>query len=224
MGKLILMRHGESVWNQRNVFTGWVDVPLSEKGILEAIEGGKKIAHIPIDVIYVSALIRAQMTAFLAMLHHESKKVPVFLHPGEGKMDTWGKIHNERSFKETIPVYAAWQLNERMYGNLQGLNKAETAAKFGKEQVHIWRRSYDMPPPDGESLKMNAGRTIPFFQEQILKHLQDNETVFISAHGNSLRSIVMYLENLSGEEVVRLEIPTGAPLVYDFIDGRCVKK
>ena len=217
--KLILMRHGESLWNHQNIFTGWVDVPLSEKGIFEAIEGGRKIADIPIDVIFVSALIRAQMTAFLAMLHHSGKKVPVMQHPGEGKMESWAKIHNPATAKTVIPVYAAWQLSERMYGDLQGLNKAETAEQYGKEQVHIWRRSFDVPPPNGESLEINAKRTIPFFRKNIVSLIEKGETVFISAHGNSLRSIVMFLDNLSGKEVVKLELPTGEPLIYDFSDG-----
>lgn len=221
--KLILMRHGQSIWNKRNLFTGWVDVPLSEEGIKEAQEGGKKIKDIPIDAIFTSSLIRAHMTTFLAMLHHSSGKTPVFDHTGEGKLDAWGKIYSEKTKNESIPVYHSWHLNERMYGELQGLNKAETAEKFGKEQVHIWRRSYDIAPPNGESLQMTAERTLPYFQKEILPFLQDGKNVFISAHGNSLRSIVMYLDNLSKEEVLKLEIATGVPIVYDYHEGKWSK-
>lgn len=226
MGKaatLILMRHGESQWNRHNQFTGWVDVPLTEKGVQEAIEGGRRIADFPIDVIYTSTLIRAQMTLMLAMLHHHSGKVPVIQHPEGSKMQDWGEIYSQEAKAATIPVHCAWQLNERMYGELQGLNKAETAEKFGKEQVHIWRRSYDTPPPEGESLQLTAERTLPYFKETILPELSQGRHVFISAHGNSLRSIVMELDSLSPEEVLQLEIPTGQPIVYTYSDQRFQK-
>jgi 2,3-bisphosphoglycerate-dependent phosphoglycerate mutase len=216
MAKLILMRHGQSVWNLRNLFTGWVDVPLSPKGIEEALEGGKQIAHIPIDVIFTSTLGRAQVTAMLAMSTHESGKVPVFLHP-QGRLGEWSK--HEAPEDSIIPVHASSEINERMYGDLQGLNKAETAEKFGAEQVKIWRRSYDIPPPNGESLEMTANRSIPYFQEKIVPVLQEGKNVFVSAHGNSLRSIVMVLDKLSREEVLSLEIPTGKPILYDYDKG-----
>ena len=220
---LILMRHGQSVWNKKNLFTGWVDVPLSKQGIQEAIDGGEKIKDIPIDVIFTSSLIRAQMTAFLAMMDHSSNKDPVFDHRGDGKLETWGKIYSEETKKETIPVYHSWALNERMYGALQGLNKKKTAEKYGEEQVHIWRRSYDIAPPEGESLKLTAERAIPYFKENVMPYLEKGENVFIAAHGNSLRSIVMYLENLSQEEVLKLEIATGDPLIYQFEEGKWSK-
>ena len=219
MGLLILMRHGQSEWNKANLFTGWVDVPLSEKGIEEAIEGGKEIADLPIDVIYTSTLVRGQQTAMLAMLHHHSGAVPQIIH--DGKAHEWG--HNY-GLSKTIPAFEAWQLNERYYGELQGLNKDDARAKWGKEQVHIWRRSYDIPPPGGESLQMTAERTLPYFREIILPDLHDGKNVFVAAHGNSLRSIVMDLDKLSGEEVVKLEIPTGKPIVYDFQDGNFAKR
>jgi len=222
--KLILLRHGQSIWNKENFFTGWVDIPLSEEGIQESIEGGEKIKDIPIDVIYTSSLIRAQMTVPLALLHHSSKKIPVFLHPGEGKLETWGKVYGKEAARQLIPVYASPALNERMYGKLQGLNKAETAAKYGADQVQTWRRSFDTSPPEGESLAMTAKRTLPYFQEQIVPHLEKGETVLVSAHGNSIRAIVMQLENLSKEAVVSLEIPTGDPLIYSFHKGRWKKE
>lgn len=214
--KLIMMRHGESEWNHRNLFTGWVDIPLSKKGIEEALEGGKKIAHIPVDVIFMSSLIRAQMTAMLAMAVHKSGKVPYVLHPHQGKLENWSGIYSSKSEENCIPVITAWQLNERMYGQLQGMNKDEMREKFGSEQVHRWRRSFDEAPPEGESLAMTSERAIPYFKEEILPLLQGGKNVFISAHGNSLRAIVMFLDNLSKDQVVHLEIATGAPLVYSF--------
>ncbi len=224
MSKLILMRHGQSKWNKLNLFTGWVDVPLSKEGIKEAIEGGKKIRDIPIDIIITTTLVRAQMTAFLAMSQHSSGKVPVVLHPGEGKLEEWAQIYSPEAEKTTIPVIRCWELNERMYGELQGMNKAEMAEKFGSDQIQIWRRSYDISPPGGESLEMTAARSIPYFKEKIVPFLKEKKNVFVSAHGNSLRSIIMYLDNLSKEEVLKLEIPTGVPIIYNFEAGKYTKE
>lgn len=223
MTKLIMMRHGQSKWNELNLFTGWVDVPLSQKGIEEALEGGRKIKDIPIDVIATSTLVRAQMTAFLAMTLHSSGKVPVVLHTGEGRLEEWAKIYSKEAEDTLIPVYRFWELNERMYGELQGLNKAETMKKFGHEQVHIWRRSYDVPPPNGESLQMTAARSIPCFENKIVPLLKQGKNVFISAHGNSLRSIIMVLDNLTKDEVLKLELETGLPIVYDYHNGKFKK-
>ena len=190
MTTLVLIRHGQSLWNAENKFTGWTDIGLSEKGIKEAEEAGKKLENVPFDVVHTSALIRAQKTAEII-------------------------IRNNKKSKK-IPVYKDKRLNERHYGSLQGLNKKETAEKYGAEQVHIWRRSFDVPPPDGESLKMNAERTIPYFKENIIQDLKKGKNVLVSAHGNSLRSIVMYIENISKEDVVKLEIETGVPRTYVF--------
>lgn len=219
MAKLILLRHGESVWNKLNIFTGWVDVPLSTKGIEEALSAGNLIKDIPIDIIYTTPLIRASMTAMLAMSVHSSGKVPVIKHYGEGKMEEWGKIFSVETMQHCIPTICAWELNERMYGELQGLNKKEIADKFGKEQVQIWRRSYNTCPPGGESLAMTSARTIPYFEEQIVHHLQEGHNIFVCAHGNSLRSIIMQIDGLSEEEVVSLEIPTGIPINYHYEYG-----
>jgi 2,3-bisphosphoglycerate-dependent phosphoglycerate mutase len=224
MAKLILTRHGESIWNQKNLFTGWVDVPLSENGVKEAIEGGRKIKDIPIDVAFTSELIRAQTTAVLAMLNHSSNKTLVFDHTGNRKLKKMGYINSEKAKQSVIPLYHSWRLNERMYGDLQGQNKDEARAKFGKEQVHIWRRSFDVAPPNGESLKGTAKRALPYFKKKILPYIEDNKNVFIAAHGNSLRAIVMYLENLNKEEIVKLEIPTGRPIVYEYNDGKWIKE
>lgn len=216
MSELILMRHGESMWNQQNLFTGWVDVPLSQKGIQEAIDAGMRIKNDRIDVIFTSKLVRASETLAIALAYHEGGKVPVFLHEGEGKLEEWSKIYGEEAKKGVIPVYSAWQLNERMYGGLQGLNKAETMEKYGQEQVKIWRRSYDIAPPEGESLEACAARTLPYFQEKIVPCLKAGKNVLIAAHGNSLRSIIMSLENLSKEEVIHLELTLGEPLHYRY--------
>lgn len=220
MAKLILLRHGQSVWNKLNLFTGWVDIPLSEKGIEEALEAGQRLKKTPIDVIFCSTLIRATMTAMLAMSVHESGKVPVILHPKEGKMEEWAKIWSEESQRKSIPVHCAWELNERMYGELQGVNKMEMMEKYGKEQVQLWRRSFDVQPPGGESLAMTAARSIPYFQKNILPYLESGKNVFISAHGNSLRSIIMFLEELTKEQVVSLELATGIPTIYEYAAGK----
>lgn len=218
-----MVRHGQSEWNKRNLFTGWVDVPLSPEGIEEALECGRKIADIPIDIIITTTLVRAQTTVFLAMTQHGSGKVPVILHPGEGDLEDWARINSESAKANTIPVIRCWELNERYYGDLQGLNKDETRAKYGKEQVQVWRRSYSTPPPNGESLEMTAQRSIPYFEETIVPLLDQGKNVFISAHGNSLRSIIMDIDGLSKEEVVKLEIPTGAPIVYDYVQGELTR-
>ena len=224
MNKLIMMRHGESEWNKLNQFTGWVDVSLSQKGIDEAIEGGKLIKDIPIDIIIMTTLVRSQLTAMLAMSQHSSGKVPVVLHPGEGKMEEWGKIYNEEAEKNSIPCITCWELNERMYGELQGYNKAKTAEKYGADQVQIWRRSYDTCPPNGESLELTAERSIPYFENTIIPLLEEGKNVFVSAHGNSLRAIIMVLDGLSKEEVLSLEIPTGAPIIYNYDKGKLIKE
>ena len=190
MVTLVLIRHGQSLWNAENKFTGWTDIGLSEKGIKEAENAGKILEDVAFDVVHTSALIRAQKTAEIII------------------------ENNKKS--EGIPVHKDKRLNERHYGSLQGLNKKETAEKYGAEQVHIWRRSFDVPPPDGESLKMNAERTLPYFKENIIGDLKNGKNVLVAAHGNSLRSIVMFIENISKEDVVKLEIQTGVPRTYVF--------
>ena len=194
MARLILVRHGQSVWNAANRFTGWTDVDLSEKGVEEADEAGLQLADIRFDVVHTSDLIRAQRTAEIIMGHNQASG-------------------------DDVPTRYDWRLNERHYGALQGLNKAETAEKHGAEQVHVWRRSYDVAPPEGESLEMTAQRTIPYFIDEIVPDLEGGLHVLVSAHGNSLRSIVMHLEGISSEEIVSLEIPTGEPIHYTYNEG-----
>lgn len=193
MSSLILIRHGQSLWNAANRFTGWTDIDLSPEGEEEAAEAGMKLAGNLIDRVHTSDLIRAQRTAEIILkLNEASGDVPT--------------RYDER-------------LNERHYGSLQGLNKAETAEKHGAEQVRIWRRSFDVAPPGGESLEMTAARTIPYFVEEIVPDLEQGLNVLVSAHGNSLRSIVMHIEAITPEEIVSLEIPTGVPLFYTYAEG-----
>jgi 2,3-bisphosphoglycerate-dependent phosphoglycerate mutase len=222
MALLILLRHGESMWNKKNLFTGWVDVPLSLQGIDEAMRAGREMQEMPIDVIFCGTLTRGIMTGMLVMAHHKSGKTPVVLHT-EGKLKEWATIHSEKARDEIIPVICADALNERMYGDLQGLNKQETRDQFGAEQVKLWRRSYKTPPPNGESLEMTAARSIPYFQNTIVPYLAQGKNIFVSAHGNSLRSIIKFLDHLTDDEVVNLELATGVPVLYTYETGHFTK-
>src|SRR5262245_51861733 len=198
MPDLILLRHGESQWNLENRFTGWVDVPLSPRGEAEARAAGEKLRGRRIDEVFTSVLKRAIDTARIAL---ETASI------GE------------------LPTRRDAALNERMYGDLQGLNKAEAAKQFGAEQVKLWRRSYDVRPPGGESLADTAARVLPYWKERILPELQAGRNVLVAAHGNSLRALAMHLEGLSKEQVLALEIPTGEPILYDIgADGRLRNK
>ena len=199
MSYCILIRHGESQWNLENRFTGWVDVPLSPKGEQEAKTAGEKLKSYTFDMAFTSVLQRANETLRYIL---------------------------EASGQTGIPIERDQALNERHYGALQGLNKAETAKKYGDEQVHIWRRSYDVPPPKdktelnpegiSESLKDTAARTLPYWEKKIFPEIKNGKNIIVAAHGNSLRSIVMHLDNLSKEQVLELNIPTGVPLLYTF--------
>lgn len=197
MATLVLLRHGQSQWNLENKFTGWVDVPLTAEGAEEARRAGEKLKGFKFDVAYTSVLQRAQKTLEIVL-------------------DVIGQ--------QNLPTHKDQALNERHYGDLQGLDKAETAEKFGDEQVKIWRRSYDVPPPGGESLKDTADRTLPYFEKHILEELRQGKNVLIAAHGNSLRSIVMDLEKLTKEEVLELNLDTGVPIVYELDDSLNIVK
>ncbi|KAM7529256.1 hypothetical protein LguiB_032666 [Lonicera macranthoides] len=221
---LILIRHGESMWNAKNLFTGCVDVPLTKKGVEEAIEAGKKISNIPIDMIYTSGLVRSQMTAMLALTQHCCKKVPIVMHNESEQARVWSQIYSEYTKQQSIPVFKAWQLNERMYGDLQGFNKQETAEVYGKDQVHKWRRSYYVQPPNGESLEMCLQRAVTFFKEQIEPQLWARNHVMVVAHANSLRSIIMYLDKLTPQEVIDLELSTGIPMLYIYKEGQFIRR
>ena len=186
---LVLVRHGESEWNKKNLFTGWRDVGLTEKGIAEAQAAGRKLKAqaIRFDVAFTSALVRAQHSLDLVLAEM-------------GQTD--------------IPVVKDQALNERDYGDLSGLNKDDARAKWGAEQVHVWRRSYDVAPPGGESLKDTAARVLPYYIQEILPRVLRGDNVIVAAHGNSLRALVMVLEKLSPEKIVAREIATGVPLIY----------
>jgi 2,3-bisphosphoglycerate-dependent phosphoglycerate mutase len=212
---LILLRHGESIWNRDNLFTGWVDVPLSPKGIDEAFAAGKALATYDIDIVYCSSLVRAVMTAMIALCQHPSGKTPVIQYSG-GRMEAWGKVYSDSTKEKVLPVYMDEALNERMYGALQGLNKKETAEKFGAEQVHQWRRSFRTAPPEGESLEMTLQRTLPYFKSTIEPSLKAGKTVLVSAHGNSLRAIIKHIEQMDEETILRYELATGLPIAYTW--------
>ncbi len=224
MNKLILLRHGESVWNKENIFTGWTDVDLSERGVEEAREAGRLIREVGIkpDVAFASVLKRSIRTLFIVL---------------------------EELGLQTIPIHYSWRLNERHYGALQGLNKLETVKKFGEEQVKIWRRSYSVNPPPleegdkrdavndplykdlkreeiplSESLEDTTNRVMPYWNEKILPEILSGKNVLVSGHGSGVRSMVKYLDNMSDEAVTELNIPTGIPLIYEFDDsGKNIK-
>lgn len=189
MAQLIIFRHGQSTWNLENKFTGWVDVELSPKGVEEAKNAGAKLKGYAFDYAYASDLKRAQNTLNLAL-------------------ETAGHSPIQPTYNQA--------LNERMYGDLQGLNKEETAKKYGDEQVKIWRRSYDVPPPNGESLKDTAARVIPYFENEIIPKLKSGKNVVIAAHGNSLRALIMYLEKMTPEQILEFEIGTAQPRLYEL--------
>ncbi|CAI9282303.1 unnamed protein product [Lactuca saligna] len=221
---LVIIRHGESMWNEKNLFTGCVDVPLTRKGVEEAIEAGKRISTMPFDIVYTSALVRSQMTAMLALTQHCCQKVPIIIHNENEEAKIWSQIYSQETKNESIPVVKAWQLNERMYGDLQGLNKQETAEIFGKEQVYKWRRTYEVRPPNGESLEMCLQRAVAFFKDNIEPQLMAGKHVMVVAHANSLRSIIMYLDNLTPQEVINLELSTGVPMLYIYKDGKFIRR
>jgi len=195
---LVLVRHGQSEWNKKNLFTGWKDPKLTELGIEEAIKAGKilKTKEMKFDIMFTSDLFRAQET---------------------------GRLILENMNQLDIPVIKNQSLNERNYGDLAGLNKDDAREKWGEEQVHIWRRSFDIPPPGGESLKDTAERVLPYFHSEILPKAEEGLDVLVAAHGNSLRALVMELEGISSDEIVKLEIATGDPLTYELTEGKITR-
>ena len=192
---LVLIRHGQSEWNKKNLFTGWKDPELTELGIKEAIQAGNQLkqSNIKFDVMFTSDLFRAQET---------------------------GRLILEQMNQTDIATIKDQSLNERNYGELAGLNKDDARKKWGEEQVHIWRRSFDVPPPGGESLKNTAERVLPYFESKILPEVIKGKNILIAAHGNSLRALVMKLEDISPDEIVKLEIATGDPLMYECSEGK----
>ena len=196
--KLVLVRHGQSEWNAKNLFTGWKDPKLTDLGIQEAIKAGDLLEtrNLKFDLMFTSDLFRAQET---------------------------GRLILEQMNHADIQVIKDQSLNERNYGDLAGLNKDEAREKWGEEQVHIWRRSFDVPPPGGESLKNTAERVLPYFKREIMPKVKEGLNILVAAHGNSLRALVMELEKISSEEIVKLEIATGDPLTYEYSDGEFVR-
>ena len=213
MAKLVLVRHGQSQWNLENRFTGWMDVPLSKKGIDEAISAGRKLKDVEFDKMYVSHMLRAIQTLHYILIESNSKRTPIIFHEEKRIND---REHHTGDQNAEIPIYMSVDLAERYYGNLQGLNKQKTREKYGDEQVHLWRRSYSIKPPGGESLKDTCERTTPYYKKYIQKDLKDGKTILVSAHGNSLRAITMFVENISEQDIPTVEIPTGVPIVYNF--------
>ena len=195
---LVLVRHGQSEWNKKNLFTGWKDPKLTELGIEEAIKAGKllKTKEMKFDLMFTSDLFRAQET---------------------------GRLILENMNQLDIPVIKNQSLNERNYGDLAGLNKDDAREKWGEKQVHIWRRSFDIPPPGGESLKDTAERVLPYFHSEILPKVEEGLDILVAAHGNSLRALVMELEGISSDEIVKLEIATGDPLTYELTEGKITR-
>ena len=196
--KLVLVRHGQSEWNAKNLFTGWKDPKLTDLGIQEAIKAGDLLEtrNLKFDLMFTSDLFRAQET---------------------------GRLILEQMNQTDIQVIEDQSLNERNYGDLAGLNKDEAREKWGEEQVHIWRRSFDVPPPGGESLKNTAERVLPYFELEIMPKVKEGLNILVAAHGNSLRALVMELEKISSEEIVKLEIATGDPLTYEYSNGKFVR-
>ena len=196
--KLVLVRHGQSEWNAKNLFTGWKDPKLTDLGIQEAIKAGDLLEtrNLKFDLMFTSDLFRAQET---------------------------GRLILEQMNHADIQIIKDQSLNERNYGDLAGLNKDEAREKWGEEQVHIWRRSFDIPPPGGESLKNTAERVLPYFEHEIMPKVKEGLNILVAAHGNSLRALVMELEKISSEEIVKLEIATGDPLTYEYSNGEFVR-
>lgn len=219
MSYLILVRHGESRWNSQNKFTGWVDVPLSEIGVNEALICAKELEGLQIDVAFTSKLERAQETLLLILSKQDY--TGIFLHEN-GKEKKWS-MHPYSFDNGEIPIYSHDALNERYYGKLQGLDKDETRKKYGEKKVFLWRRSFDIKPPSGESLKDTIARAVPYFKRKIMPEVKRGKNVIVSAHGNSLRGIIKHIENISDKDIPNLELPTGKPLIYKYEKGRLVR-
>ncbi len=214
MPTLVVIRHGQSVWNLENRFTGWTDVPLSKKGISEAKKAGKLLKDYHFDVVFISHLLRSIETFTFAYREMGDQRIPVIRHETMSQLHKWENYASMR--KDELMVHSAEDLAERYYGKLQGMNKDDMRKKYGAEQVHIWRRSFDVRPPGGESLKDTIMRTLPYYKKHIEPALKAGKTVLIVAHGNSLRSIVKHIESISDDKIPLVEIPTGEPIVYEF--------
>ena len=216
MAKLILVRHGESYWNKEHIFTGWVDVTLTKKGIRQSQELAEDLKKINFDVMFTSCLERARAT--LLLIAAEQEKTATFMH-SEKKYSA----NLDENINYEIPVFSHADLNERHYGLLQGIKKDEVRKKFGEEQVYLWRRSFKEKPPEGESLEDVCCRVRNFFEEEIAPFLKLDKNVLVSAHGNSLRALVKYIDNISDESIAHLEFAPGDVISYTMKDGELTK-
>ena len=214
MGRLTLIRHGQSIWNMQNRFTGWVDVSLSQQGVAEAQRAAALLRDQRFDLAFTSTLLRAQDTLYEIL--RQNRHCNQYLRIHETSSEWYEHFKASDSDAAELRIYVSEKLNERYYGDLQGLNKDRAREQFGAEQVHIWRRSYDTPPPGGESLAMTAARALPYFQSRIMPRVQQGEHVLVSAHGNSLRAIIMHIEQMTPAQILAYELKTGAPHIYDF--------
>jgi 2,3-bisphosphoglycerate-dependent phosphoglycerate mutase len=212
MNRLVLLRHGHSRWNLSNKFSGWADIPLSDKGIKEAQDAAKKLKGINFDIAFTSDLERAHQT--LTIVLAQQKRTGIFHHKGEKKY--YWPFDDHIADPEEVPIHPHKEINERHYGDLTGLHKDAAREKYGEEQVYLWRRSFTVRPPKGESLEDVYKRVVPFFQKVVMPYIRKKHNVIISAHGNTLRALMMYLEGIEAEAVPRLELPPGVPLIYEY--------
>ncbi len=223
MSRLVLVRHGESRWNLSNRFTGWVDVPLSQRGVREALRCAVHCRGFDFDVAYTSELERAQST--LIVILSRQNRTGIFLHDEDPKRAyyTWTKRSNRRNNHE-IPIHMHATLNERYYGTLQGMSKEDAVKKYGEERVLRWRRGYADRPPQGESLEDVSRRVLPFLKKTILHDLANGRDVLVTAHGNTLRAVIMHLEGITEDDVPFLDLPTGRPIVYRYARGKMTRE
>lgn len=220
MGKLVLVRHGESRWNLCNRFTGWIDVPLSEKGIKEAEECAQHCKQYEYSAAFTSNLTRAQET--LLIILSQQDRTGVFQHDHDPKYSTWIRGSNRCSGSD-IPVFASSALNERYYGALQGMEKGSAEKKYGKDKVQAWRRGYTNRPPRGESLEEAHARMHPYLVKKILPRVRRGENILVTAHGNTLRAAIKHLEGISDEQIALVDLPEAKPLIYEYRKGRFVR-
>jgi len=213
-GQLVLVRHGKSVWNSQNRFTGWVDVSLSREGMEEAVRTGLLLRDMRFDLAFTSSLLRAQDTLYEIL--KQNRHCDEYMRVHELSSDWYEHFVPVGVDLSELKIYISEKLNERYYGDLQGKNKDAARKEYGADKVHLWRRSYDIPPPGGESLEMTAQRVIPYYRTHIEPHLARGESVLVSAHGNSLRALIMHLEELTKEQILDYELPTGSPHIYRF--------
>ena len=219
MNYLVLVRHGDSFWNEEgyNCFTGWVDVANLPSGIEKLIKAGKLLSNFRFDIAFTSELYRGIETALTILSYNQVSGTPIIIH-SKDKISKWSRYYHT-DFKKFVPVIKSWHLNERYYGELQGMNKDKARRVYGKEQVFLWRRSYEISPPEGENLKEAEKRVVYFFNRKVMPEIREGKNVLIGAHGNSLRALVRKLDKISEQDVKNLQIEKGKPLFYRFRKG-----